>query len=119
LLDLNLSASQISKELNLAKDTSHDVCAILRKGIVQKKEVPTLDGEVEIDEVYVIAGHKGNQEAVEKKGRKPRRNRLRGKRGRGTLEDEKAPILGMIKRGGEVVLKMLPNVQLSSESKLK
>jgi hypothetical protein len=27
-----------------------------------------LDGEVEIDEVYVVAGHKGNPTAVAKKG---------------------------------------------------
>ena len=31
--------------------------------------------------------------------------------GRGTLEKEKPPILGMIQRGGQVVLKMLANVQ--------
>lgn len=48
---------------------------------------------------------------MDKKQRPPRRNRLKGKRGRGTLEDEKAPVLGMIQRCGKVVLKMLPNVQ--------
>jgi len=37
---------------------------------------------------------------------------LRGARGRGTLDKEKPPIFGMIQRnGGEVVIKMLPNVQ--------
>ena len=46
-----------------------------------------------------------------KKGRKGRRNRLKGAPGRGTLEKEKPPILGMIQRGGQVVLKMLANVQ--------
>jgi transposase len=46
-----------------------------------------------------------------KKGREGRRRRLKGERGRGTLEKEKPPILGMIQRGGEVVLRMLPNVQ--------
>ena len=45
------------------------------------------------------------------KGRKGRRNRLKGSRGRGTLEKEKPPILGLIQRQGEVVIKMLPNVQ--------
>ena len=28
----------------------------------------TLEGEVEIDEVYVVAGHKGNPAAVAKRG---------------------------------------------------
>ena len=36
---------------------------------------------------------------------------MRGARGRGTLEKEKPPILGMIQRSGEVSIQMLPNVQ--------
>ena len=36
---------------------------------------------------------------------------MKGERGRGTLEKEKPPILGMIQRGGEVVIKMLPDVK--------
>ena len=36
---------------------------------------------------------------------------MKGAPGRGTLEKEKPPILGMIQRGGQVVLKMLANVQ--------
>jgi transposase-like protein len=46
--------------------------------------------------------------------RKGRRNRLKGARGRGTLEKEKPPIFGMIQRGGEVVIQMLENVKKSS-----
>ena len=61
--------------------------------------------------MYVVAGHKGNPEAVEAKGREGRRRRLKGARGRGTLEKEKPPVFGMVQRGGEVILKMLPNVQ--------
>ena len=40
-----------------------------------------------------------------------RRRRLNGAPGRGTLAKEKPPILGLIQRGGEVVLQMLGNVQ--------
>ena len=36
---------------------------------------------------------------------------LKGKRGRGTLEKEKPPILGMIQRGGQVVMRMLPDAR--------
>ncbi|MFY9832229.1 MAG: transposase [Methylocystis sp.] len=36
---------------------------------------------------------------------------MKGAPGRGTLEKEKPPILGMIQRGGQVVLKTLANVQ--------
>jgi transposase-like protein len=66
---------------------------------------------VECDEVYVVAGHKGNPDAVARKGRKGRRRRLKGERGRGTLEKEKPPVFGMIQRCGEVVIRMLENVQ--------
>ena len=43
--------------------------------------------------------------------RDSRRRRLKGKRGRGTKESEKVPILGMIQRGGELGLKVVDNVQ--------
>ena len=38
------------------------------KGIVEVKPEVTLGGEVECDEVYVVAGHEGHPEAVAKKG---------------------------------------------------
>jgi hypothetical protein len=38
----------------------------------------TLANEVEADEAYVIAGHKGQPEVVKQKGRKSRRRRLKG-----------------------------------------
>jgi len=70
-----------------------------------------LEGDIECDEVYVVAGHKGQPEVVAQQGRKGRRRRLKGKRGRGTLADEKPPILGILQRGGQVVIQMLENVK--------
>jgi hypothetical protein len=67
---------------------------VLRHGIVAKTPEVVLSGDVEFDELYVVAGHKGNPEAVRAKGREGRRNRLKGGRGRGTLEKEKPPIFG-------------------------
>ena len=58
-----------------------------------------------------MAGHKGNPAAVARKGRKGRRNRLKGQRGRGTLEKEKPPVFGMIQRCGQAVIRMLDNVK--------
>jgi transposase-like protein len=71
----------------------------------------TLSHEVECDEVYVSAGHKGQPEVIQAKGRKGRRRRLKGKSGRGTLEKERPPIFGMMQRGGQVVINMLANVK--------
>ena len=70
-----------------------------------------MSGEVEADEVYITAGHKGSPAIGASEKRKGRRPKLKGKRGRGTLAEAKPPILGMIQRSGEVVIQMLPNVQ--------
>lgn len=59
----------------------------------------------------MVSGHKGQPDKVIERERNPRRNRLKGARGRGTLEKEKPPIFGMIKRGGEVIVKMLSDVK--------
>jgi hypothetical protein len=40
----------------------------LRRGLVAKVPVARLEGEVEVDEVYVVAGHKGQPAAVAKRG---------------------------------------------------
>ena len=39
----------------------------LRRGLLAKIPAVTLEGEVEIDEVYVVAGHKGQPAAVAKR----------------------------------------------------
>ena len=82
----------------------------LRDGIVARQPEPILVGAVECDEVYVVAGHKGHPDAV-KKSRRGRRRRLKGARGRGTLDSEKAADFRMIQRGGAVVIRMLENVR--------
>ena len=67
-LGLNLSNRQIARELDLDEDSVHDMATQLRAGIVAKQPAVVLSGEVECDEVYVVAGHKGHPEAVKKKG---------------------------------------------------
>jgi transposase-like protein len=110
-MGINLSNEQIAQELDLNKDDAHQMATKLREGITNKKPNAQLSGEVESDEMYIVAGHKGNPEIVKGEGREGRRNRLRGAKGRGTLEKEKPPILGLIQRSGEVVIKMLNNVK--------
>jgi len=109
-MGLNLSNAQIAEDLGLNPNDVQRMTEQLRTGIVERQPEPVLSGEVECDEVYVIAGHKGNPGAV-KKRRRGRRRRLKGARGRGTLAKEKPPIFGMIQRGGAVVIRMLENVQ--------
>jgi transposase-like protein len=67
LMGLNLSNQQIAQELDLHKDDAHRMTSELRQAIVDRKPEVQLTGEVEFDEVYVTAGHKGQPEAVKKK----------------------------------------------------
>lgn len=67
-MGLNLSNRQIAQELDLAVSDVQAMTEQLRTGITAKLPPVTLDGIVEADEVYVVAGHKGNPAAVEKKG---------------------------------------------------
>ena len=57
-MGLNLSNCQIAKELGLNEDDAHTMATHLREGLVAKVPDFVLDGEVEADEVYVIAGTK-------------------------------------------------------------
>src|SRR5918996_3976388 len=63
-MGLNLSNRQIAKELDLSESDVQAMAEQLRQGLVERHPEARLDGAVEIDEVYVVAGHKGNPAAV-------------------------------------------------------
>jgi transposase-like protein len=68
LMGLNLSNRQIALELGLSASDVQAMAEQLRHGLVARTPAATLEGEVEIDEVYVVAGHKGQPAAVAKGG---------------------------------------------------
>ena len=67
-MGLNLSNRQIAQELGLSQPDVQLMTEQLRTGLVARTPPAQLRGEVEIDEVYVVAGHKGNPAAVAKRG---------------------------------------------------
>ncbi len=75
-MGLNLSNRQIAGEPALAVSDVQAMTEQLRRGLVSKTPAVELKGEVEpdarassgIDEVYVVAGHKGQPAAVAKRG---------------------------------------------------
>lgn len=69
-MGLNLSNAQIAHELGLNLNDVQRMTEQLREGIVARQPEPLLSGEVECDEVYVVAGHKGFPDAVKKKAAK-------------------------------------------------
>ena len=58
----------IAKELDLGVSDVQAMTEALRQGLTARAPVVVLDGEGEVDEVYVVAGHKGNPAAVAKRG---------------------------------------------------
>ena len=70
-MGLNLSNRQIAQELDLNTGDVQQITRQLRQGVVARKPKVKLDGEVECDEVYVVAGHKGHPEAVKKRAQRP------------------------------------------------
>ncbi len=67
-MGLNLSNRQIASELDLDGSDVQIMTEQLRRGLVAKAPAVELKGEVEIDEVYVVAGYKGQPAAVAKRG---------------------------------------------------
>src|SRR6187551_1779176 len=65
-MGLNLSNRQIAQELGLDGSAVQAMTEQLRHGLVAHTPAVQLEGEVEIDEVYVVAGHKGQPAAVAK-----------------------------------------------------
>ena len=62
---VDLSNRQIAQELSLNENDVQEMTTQLREELAAKTPPVVLSGEV--DEVYVVAGHKGNPAAVEKK----------------------------------------------------
>ncbi len=67
-MGLNLSNRQSAWELDLGASDAQAMTEALRHGLAAKLPPVVIQGEVEIDEVYVVAGHKGNAAEVAKRG---------------------------------------------------
>ena len=68
LMGLNLSNRQIAQELGLDASDVQAMTEQLRQGLVARAPTVTLAGTAEIDEIYIVAGHKGQPTEVVKRG---------------------------------------------------
>ena len=66
-MTLKLSNSQIRQARDLNKDDVQQRVQQRTEAVHRKTPDSLLDGEVECDEVCVVAGHKGKPEAVKKR----------------------------------------------------
>ena len=109
-MGLNLSNRQISSELGLNKDDVQRMTKHLRQGLECAQ--PDHNSAVRLRPTKSTSPPVTKVDPRRSKKRRPgRRRRLKGARGRGTLDKEKPPILGLIQRSGELMLWMLENVQ--------
>lgn len=81
-----ISALQLSRDLEVNKNTAWRIAMQIRKAMVQRDQRDLLTGVVEMDETWI--------------GGKPRKgDGKESKRGRGT---KKPPVIGVVERGGNV-----------------
>jgi hypothetical protein len=88
------SALQISEELGRDYDSVLNFIHKVHRLASEHSKKITLEGVIEVDEVYVHAWEKGK-----KKENGIGRSRGLRKRGRGTWEKDKPPVLTIVKRG--------------------
>src|SRR3954464_13606229 len=67
-MGLNLPNRQIAQELGLSQPDVQLMTEQLRHGLTARLPAATLEGEVEIDEVHVVAGHEGRAGDAGKRG---------------------------------------------------
>src|SRR5918911_981062 len=99
-MGLNLSNRQIAAELGLNGSDVQAMTEQLRRGLVAKVPAARLDGAVEIDEIYVVAGHKRQPAAVAKRGGSDGGADWRGGRGGGRRGRANPPNSGRFNQGG-------------------
>ncbi len=68
VMGLNLSNRQVALELGLDASDTQAMTERLRAGLVAKAPAVEPQGEMEVDEVYVVVGHKGQPDEVAKRG---------------------------------------------------
>jgi hypothetical protein len=95
-----ISARQLGRDLEVNKNTAWYMSMRIRNAMFEQGEL--LKGIVEMDECYI--------------GGNPRKGGPPRKRGRGT---PKAPVIGIIQRGGKVVARHVDKAKLNSRSLAK
>jgi transposase-like protein len=108
LMGLNLSNRQIAHEPDLGETDVQAMTEQLRYGPAARLPPARLERRGRDRRGLRRRRPQGPAGRGREKGR---RRRLRGAPGRGTLGKDEPPVLGLLQRGGEVVLRMLASVQ--------
>src|SRR5712691_1229955 len=106
LLCLSCSSRRIARELGVHSRTSYRWCWWLRNTAISYETDRQLEGTIEADEIYHIAGHKGQatQGGPKPLGRRPRCRRKKCEPGRGHYDKDRPAIIAWVSRQGPVIV---------------
>jgi transposase-like protein len=119
LLCLTCSSRRIAREVDVHVRTSYRWCWWLRNTAISYETDRQLEGTVEADELYHIAGNKGQakQGGPKPLGRRPRCRRKRCEPGRGHYDKDRPAIIAWVNRQGSVVLQAVRDFTVSTVQK--
>jgi transposase-like protein len=106
LLCLSCSSRRIARELGVHVRTGYRWCWWLHNVALSYEMNRQLEGTVEADDLYHMAGHKGQAKTGGKKslGRQPRSRRKKREPGRGHYDKDRPAIIAWVSRQGGVVI---------------
>jgi len=120
---IKLNSSEIALAVGINEQSAARCVNLLDGSVYESHHLDPerqLSGQVEADECYQTAGHKGQPRRVADEER-PGRRRVLKRRGRATAQQGRPPILGLVQRPdrtdkeeqavAEIYLEVLPNVQ--------
>jgi transposase-like protein len=119
LLCLTCSSRRIAREVGVHVRTSYRWCWWLRNTAISYEIDRQLEGTVEADELYHIAGNKGHakQGGPKSLGRRPRCRRKRCEPGRGHYDKDRPAITAWVNRQESVVLQAVRDFTVSTVQK--
>ena len=106
------SALEMANQMGVSPRMGERWLRLFQVVIYQQRPTSPLKGQVEADEIYIISGYKGCPNG-QSPPRSPRRRGWR-RRGRGTWQKDKPPIVILVQRGGPIRLRMYTDLKKES-----
>jgi transposase-like protein len=119
LLCLACSSRRIAREVGIPIRTSYRWCWWLRNAALAYEMQRQVEGTVEADELYHIAGQKGQAKGGGKKhlGRRARGRRKKREPGRGHDDKDRPAIIAWVSRQGAVVIQATRDLTVQTVQK--
>lgn len=100
-----ISAKQLERELGVTYKTAWRMFHLIRNQLMEQDDDIELSGKVEMDEMFVGGKPRASDRAKWAQSTNPR------SAARKWIDDKKAPVFGMVERGGRVYARTVPSIQ--------